>query len=104
MLLVTEGSAVELSAAIRGDDGSLVAPTTIKYRLDCETTGQSITAWTTLTPETITPIPILATANAILDDSNSYEDRVVTVMTNEGLANQQVQVQKYRVENLSGIS
>jgi hypothetical protein len=103
MRLVNEGTAVELSAALRGDDGSLITPTTIKYRLDCETTGQAITAWTTLTPEAITSIPILATANAIIDDTNGYEDRVCTVMTDAGLATQQVQVQKYRIENLGGI-
>lgn len=103
MQIINEGSAVEISIALRGDDNSLQVPTTIKYRVDDDTSGDSITAWTSLTPESVTVIPIPATSNAILDDAQPYEDRRVTVMTDEGLATQQVQVHKYRVANLGGI-
>lgn len=104
MRRINEGTAVELSVARRGDDGSLVTPTSLKYKVDCETSGTAITAWTTLTPASITAIAIPATSNAIQDDSNPYEDKVVTVMANAGLSTQEVTEQRYRVENLGGIS
>ena len=103
MQIVNEATSVELSAAIRGDDGSLVAPTTLKYRLDCETSGKAITAWTSLTPEAITAIRIPASSNAIQDDGQPFEDKAVTIMADEGLLTQQVEVKKYRVRNLGGI-
>ena len=103
MKLVNEKTALTLKASYRGDDGSILTPTTLKYRMDCETTGQSITPWTTLTPAAVTSIPISAANNAILDDSNSYEDRSVLVMIDEGLATQEVTEQKYRVKNLGGL-
>lgn len=102
MQLITEGSAIELSVAYRGDDGSLITPTTLKYRID-DALGDVITDWTSLTPASITVIDIPATANAILDDSQPYEDRLVTVMSDEGLSTQDVTEQRYRVRNLSGI-
>lgn len=104
MQLVNERTAVEISIAYRGDDGSLLTPTTLKYRVDCETTDTAITAWTSVTPESITTLTIPATSNAIQDDSQPYEDRCVTIMADEGLATQEVSTRKYRVENLGGIT
>lgn len=103
MKLINEGTAIELSLAVRGDDGSSSIPTTLKYRVD-DASGTAITGWTSLTPESITEIPIPAATNAILDDSKPYEDRLVTLMTDEGLSTQKVYEQRYRVVNLGGIS
>jgi hypothetical protein len=103
MQIVKEKTAVEISAAVRGDDGSIVTPTTLKYRLDCLTTLQPIKAWTTLTPTAVTTIPITAAENAIRDDTNAYEDRSLVVLTDEGLATQQTTQHVYRVENLYGL-
>lgn len=102
MQLINESSAIELSVAYRGDDGSLITPTTLKYRVD-DALGDAITDWTSLTPASITTIEIPATSNAILDDSQPYEDRIVTVLIDEGLSTQDVTEQRYRVRNLSGI-
>lgn len=102
MQRINEGTAVELSIARRGDDGSLIVPTTLKYRVD-DSAGDSITAWTDVTPASITTLDIPAASNAILDDSKTYEDRVVTVMADEGLSTQEVYEERYRVVNLGGI-
>lgn len=102
MRRINEGTAIELSIARRGDDGSLVTPTTLKYRVD-DAGGDSITAWTSLTPASITTIAIPAATNAILDESKTYEDRIVSIMSDEGLSTQEVYEQTYRVVNLSGL-
>lgn len=103
MQIINEGSAVEISIALRGDDNSLQTPTTLKYRVDCETTGTAITGWTSVTPESKTVILIPATSNAIQDDSQPYEDKVCTTMSDEGLDTQLTKAHKYRVQNLGGI-
>ena len=103
MRRINEGTAAELSIARRGDDGSLVTPTTLKYRVD-DAGGDSITDWTSLTPDSITSLAIPAASNAILDDSKPYEDRIATIMADEGLSTQEVYEIRYRVLNLSGIS
>jgi hypothetical protein len=100
--IINEGSATELKAAIRGDDGSLTTPTTLKYRVDDPRAGV-ITGWTALSPSALTNIPIPAATNAMRDDSRPYEDRQVMVMSNEGLSSQQVTYIEYRVRNLSAI-
>lgn len=103
MDLINERTARSLNIALRGDDGSLITPSTLKYRVDCETNGQSVTDWTDLTPESITTIEIPATTNAIIDDARPYEDKRVTVMADEGLSSQSVQTIVYRVRNLQGV-
>lgn len=102
MQTINEGSAAELTVALRGDDGSLTTPTTLKYRVD-DSRGDAITGWTSLTPSSLTTIAIPAASNAILDDSRPYEDRHVTVMSDEGLSTQQVTVREYRVRNLATV-
>lgn len=103
MDLINERTARTLNIAFRGDDNSLITPTTLKWRLDCETNQQAVTDWADLTPDSITVVDIPAESNAIINDCNSFEDKVVTVMANEDLSNQFVQKTKYRVENLQGV-
>ena len=103
MKLINEATAVTINIERRGDDGSLLTPTGLKYRVDCQTNNQPITAWTALTPAATTTLVIPAASNAIIDDSASYEDKVVTVMTDEGLDTQETNTQTYRVRNLGGV-
>lgn len=104
MKLLNEATAVTLNIERRGDDGSLITPTSLKYRVDCTTNNQPITDWAALTPAATTTVVIPATSNAIIDDGNSYEDKTVTIMTDEGLDTQETTVQEYRVRNLGGVS
>ena len=104
MKIVNEATAVTVNIERRGDDGSLLTPTSLKYRVDCQTNNQPITDWTALTPAATTTVVIPATSNAIQDDGNSYEDKVVTIMSDEGLDTQETTAQTYRVRNLGGVS
>jgi hypothetical protein len=101
--LLNEATAVTLNIERRGDDGSLITPTSLKYRVDNQTNNQVVTDWATLTPAATTTVVIPATSNAIQNDGNSFEDVVVTVMTDEGLDTQETNTQTYRVRNLGGV-
>ena len=102
MQTVNERTAMTFRSSVRGDDGSIVTPATVKYRVDCLTNNQPIVAWTNLTPASIQTIEVLGAANAIQDDNNGYEDRQLTVMTDEGLSSQQVSLHQWRVRNVYG--
>lgn len=102
MRQINEGNAIQVGAVIRGDDGSITVPTTLAYRVD-DSSGASVIGWTSLTPESLTKISIPASSNVILDDSQPYENRMVTVMSDEGLPTQQVTAVEYRLKNLSSI-
>lgn len=104
MKLINEATAVTINIERRGDDGSLITPTSLKYRVDNQTNNQVVTDWATLTPAATTTVVIPAASNAIQDDGNSFEDLVVTVMTDEGLDTQETTTQGYRVRNLVGVS
>jgi hypothetical protein len=104
MKLINEATAVTINIERRGDDGSLITPTSLKYRVDCQTNNQPITDWTALTPAATTTVVIPATSNAIQNDANSYEDKAVTFMSDEGLDTQETTTQGYRVRNLGGVS
>lgn len=103
MKLINEATAVTINIERRGDDGSLITPTSLKYRVDCQTNNQPITAWTALTPAATTTVVIPATSNAIQGDGNSYEDKVISVMSDEGLDTQEVTTQTYRIKNVGGV-
>lgn len=100
MKLLNESTAVTLNIERRGDDGSLVTPTSLKYRVDCTTNNQPITDWTSLAPAATTTVVVPAASNAIINDGNGYEDKQVTVMTDEGLDTQETTTQVWRVRNL----
>ena len=104
MKILNEATAITVNIERRGDDGSLLTPTSLKYRVDCQTNNQPITDWTALTPAATTTVVIPATSNAIQNDANSYEDKAVTFMSDEGLDTQETTVQAYRVRNLGGVS
>lgn len=78
-------------------------PTNIKYRLDCLTTGYAILDWTTVSAASSATISVTAAQNAILDESNSYENKRLTVAGDYGLSTQVTEFATYQVTNLSGV-
>jgi hypothetical protein len=61
-----------------------VTPTTLRYRLDCETTATQIIDWTDLAASSTVYLTIPSTANAIVNNANVYETKRVTVQANSG--------------------
>lgn len=99
-----EGSAFTASVNFRTRSTAAEStPTTVKYRIDCLTSGREIADWTSVTPAAASAsIPITGAHNAIQDDSNDVETKQLTVMADEGLATQYREAVRWRVENLYG--
>lgn len=57
-------------------------PSAVQYRLDCETTGQVILDWTTVTTAAALEVEVTAVQNVIINDRNLVERKVMTVMAN----------------------
>ena len=85
------------------EDEDLVefTPDTLRWRLHDKDTGQEIVGWTEIDPTDPTII-ISADANRILDDSNAYETRVLTVQSDFDTDSQLSADREYRIKNLSG--
>jgi hypothetical protein len=99
-----EGSAFTASVNFRTRSSSAAStPTTIKYRVDCLTTGREVLDWTEITPAAASAsIAVTGAYNAILDDANDAEVKQLTVMADDGLATQHRESARWRVENLYG--
>jgi putative lipase involved disintegration of autophagic bodies len=91
------------------DVWSVSTPSTAQYRIDRIRVGdpscyQAVLDWTTLSPATSISIPITSDNNAIQNDWNRTEYRLVTVRADSGLATQYMGTFNYQIENLAGTS
>lgn len=77
-------------------------PTTIHYRVDCLTTGQTLLDWTSVSPSSGVNLTMLPGFSAIRDDLNDFERKQVTVKADDGLSTQCVKAASWEVENLFG--
>lgn len=57
-------------------------PTSLDYKVQCETTGTLLQDWTTVTPNTSVEVQIDATLNKIVSRRNPIERKVVTFRAN----------------------
>lgn len=57
-------------------------PTSLSYRVQCETTGTLLQDWTTVTPDTMVEVQIDATLNRIINRRNVIERKVITFLAN----------------------
>lgn len=97
---VKEDSAFTATAYFRDRaTAAASAPSTIKYRVDCLTTGQTLTDWTTVSPATSTSIAITSTHNAI--QGSGTERKQLTVAANYGLSTQVTESAAWEVEDNS---
>lgn len=99
-----EGSAFTATANFRARSTGLAStPTTIKYRIDCLTTGREIADWTSIAPAASSAsIAITGAHNAIQDDANDFERKQLTIMLDDGLSTQHRELKRWRIENLYG--
>lgn len=101
---LSEGDSLPLTLSFADVDWVGGAPTTVSYRLDCATTGRTVTDWTALTPGTSVSLTVSATENAILDDGNRRERKVLAIKAIDSSGNQHIETYKYWVRNLQGIT
>lgn len=95
-----------LPVTIQFADGNWVvtAPNSARYRIDCETTGQVIQDWLDLPAGARVVATVTATQNAIIDDHNRFETKVMAVEANYSLETQYTDSFKWKVKNLQGFT
>jgi hypothetical protein len=76
-----------------------VAPTTLRWKLDCVTSQTSVVEWTSLSAAASVALIIPATANAIVYAANPYETKRITVQANAGTDSQINAIYDYDVTN-----
>ena len=97
-LKFSEGSSMVATAYFREGEASEV-PTTVKYRLDCLTTGIELKDWTTLSPAAAIAINITATENAIQGQYNRLEKKQITVARNPDTDTQVRKTKTWKILN-----
>ena len=77
-----------------------VAPTSIRYRVDCLESGEVAQDWTTVTAAAEVFIPVAATVNAAQHRGSYLERKQLTVEANSGTDTAHRDSVLYRVENI----
>lgn len=95
-----------LPVTVNFADGSWkpTAPNTARYRIDCVTTGQVIQDWVAMTVAPSVDLVVLPWQNAILDDNNRVEKKVMAVEANYNLDSQYTDSFVWSVKNLQGFT
>lgn len=102
--VVNEGTGFPLTNRLLSASGSAVTPTSLKYRVDCETTGREIVGWTDVSPSSEVSMDIDPSWSAILRSTNVTETKTMTWKANDGLSNQVTGTFQWRVKNLQFVS
>lgn len=101
--IVDEGSTSELTVEFKDKDGQPAAPATLTYRVDCLTNDQEVRGDTVLTPAATVTIKLTPTDNAIIDQGNDVEERLVTVKAGYGADDAENRDYRYAVRNLKKV-
>jgi hypothetical protein len=104
MLTIREESRQKFKVIFENEARERFIPISARYRLDDKTNGYTteLIGWTDMTPDEAVDVTIPSSANRILNDSNRYETRILTVQSDYGTDNQLSEDETYRVMNLSG--
>ena len=102
MLTIPEKSRQGFSFIFEDEDLQPFLPETVRYRVHDPDTDLELLPWTSVSPDTTVMVILPATINRIVDDSNAYETRVLTVQSDYDTDDQLSQDRTYRVQNLSG--
>lgn len=102
---VNEGSTAYLTITLKDADGDLATPVSLRYRIDCLTTGQQVRDWTALSAASQVTVTLTIADNDVLaPTANSEEVRRVTVEASYGDTDKTTAEFDYVVRNLSGVA
>lgn len=104
MLAVNEGSRLPLTFKLFDSSTLPLAPLALRYRIDCESTGVALIAWTDVTPASSVSLIIPASVNAIQNRANSFELKTITVESDPDSDNAFNEEYTWRVKNLAGVT
>jgi len=103
---VNEKSTALLTLSFFDESELAVSPSAVTYRIDDAASGTAILALTTLTGpfSTTKDIVITSAQNAIINNTHSFEMRIVTVEFDYSGGKHATGEYKYMVKNLSGVA
>lgn len=101
---VAEGSVFTATAYFRTRSTSAAStPSTVRYRIECLTTGRTVLDWTSATAASSVSISMLPAYSAIKNDCNDQEVKQLLVEADAGLSTQCRGRVTWTVENLYGV-
>lgn len=95
---------LRIRARLLDPDDVPTTPTTLRYRLDCQTTGTELIGWTEVTPTSFLQVTVPAEMNRIINTRNRVERRVFTIDANTGTDDAYTTEEVYEVRNLSAVT
>lgn len=101
---INERSAAVLTVAFFNKDGDPAAPASVTYRIDCLSTKTAIRVATSISPGLTIDIPLTSEDTRIINQSNAYETRLVTVTAVYTSDYSSSDEYEYTVKNLSKVS
>lgn len=112
MKILSERSYARFTARFY-DDGVPLMPTTVHWRLDCETTGNAVQDWVAVTPaEEVDELGVVVAVKAVVEvgaalnvmqsDRNRRERKHLLIVANKDQANEFSQVYEYEILNTMG--
>jgi len=105
MEYVNEKTTCKIRATFKDEDKVAVTPSSGTYSLYDEESETEILAPTAFTPTSnVHDFTITATQNQIIDSSNPFEVRLLTLTYNYGAGKSGTEDYRYKVKNLSRIS
>jgi len=82
------------------ESNAATTPTTARYRIDDNSTGDSIRGWTDLTPAVSIEITIEPDDNQIVSSTRREERRQITIEANTGLSTQTRELAYWTVKRI----
>lgn len=104
MMQVNEGTTAYLSVSFKDKASSDETPVAISYRIDDVRSGTEIRDSTAVTAASTAEITLSPADNRILNTTQNYEARRVTVVATYGADDQVTAEYIYRVVSLAGVT
>ena len=102
--IIREESTGWLTATFLDKDGVAAVPSTVRYRVDCKTSGTAVRGWASVTPASSVEITLTPSDSAIHDATQEFEEHVVTVEATFGVDDEANAEYTYHVKNLDYVS
>jgi len=99
--IINEGSSFTATANFRTGT-TAAAPTTVRYRIDCLTTGKNVIDWTSASAAA--EVSIVVPPALMQDQSSSRERYQIIVEADAGLSTQVIGYANWLMDNLQGMT
>ena len=103
MDIINQDSSGYLTVTPKNKSGAAEAPDSMSYRIDCLTSAKVVRADTALVAASVVEIHLTPTDNAIQNEANEFEAKLVTVTCTYGASDGVKSQYSYEVRNLTKV-